>query len=226
MKRAEKEKKEAAAPRKSRGAEGSGASTPVPQAPPKLPPCACCRRMEPKSMMARCKNCSFSVHAGEFISGAIVTAVCSWDGQDAMALHRKIWARSGNASYAPTSSWRRTIWYVPGALCLRCSGLYRLTLAGTSLPALPHGHVCAESQNPSETTPRGLRHTLSAQADGRKTMGSRAVLGLDPRGDLYQPRDIQDGRRRHHDSEGAMGERESIVLDRVHECRWWGTIPD
>ncbi|RSH90248.1 putative PHD type zinc finger protein with BAH domain-containing protein [Saitozyma podzolica] len=64
VKRAEKEKKEAAAPRKSRGAEGSGASTPVPQAPPKLPPCACCRRMEPKSMMARCKNCSFSVHAG------------------------------------------------------------------------------------------------------------------------------------------------------------------
>ena len=42
----------------------SGASTPVPQ-PPKLPPCACCRRMEPKAGMARCKVCTFSVHSGE-----------------------------------------------------------------------------------------------------------------------------------------------------------------
>lgn len=50
------------------GADGSnsGASTPAPttQA-PKLPPCACCRRMEPKSMMARCKTCTFAVHSGK-----------------------------------------------------------------------------------------------------------------------------------------------------------------
>ncbi|ORX34360.1 hypothetical protein BD324DRAFT_635569 [Kockovaella imperatae] len=41
----------------------SGASTPVPPA-PKLPPCASCRRMEPKSNMARCKICTYSVHSG------------------------------------------------------------------------------------------------------------------------------------------------------------------
>jgi hypothetical protein len=44
---------------------GSGATTPVPLAPPpKLPPCACCRRMDPKSTMARCKTCTFSAHSG------------------------------------------------------------------------------------------------------------------------------------------------------------------
>lgn len=43
----------------------SGASTPVPPAPPKLPPCVVCKRMEPKSSMARCKNCTFSAHSGE-----------------------------------------------------------------------------------------------------------------------------------------------------------------
>lgn len=47
--------------------ERSGASTPVPAPPPKLPPCAVCKRMEPKSLMARCKTCTFSVHAGELI---------------------------------------------------------------------------------------------------------------------------------------------------------------
>lgn len=65
------EKKEAGVGgKKGKGAavdgSNSGASTPAPapQA-PKLPPCACCRRMEPKSMMARCKTCTFAVHAGE-----------------------------------------------------------------------------------------------------------------------------------------------------------------
>lgn len=43
----------------------SGASTPVPLPPPKLPPCVCCRRMEPKSTMARCKTCTFSAHSGQ-----------------------------------------------------------------------------------------------------------------------------------------------------------------
>lgn len=43
---------------------GSRAPTPPPP-PPKLPPCACCKRMEPKSSMARCKTCTFSVHSGE-----------------------------------------------------------------------------------------------------------------------------------------------------------------
>ncbi|OCF37587.1 hypothetical protein I316_00713 [Kwoniella heveanensis BCC8398] len=49
-----------------KGAKGdtSGTSTPVPPPPPKLPPCAVCKKMEPKPMMARCKNCTFSVHAG------------------------------------------------------------------------------------------------------------------------------------------------------------------
>ncbi|WRT65032.1 uncharacterized protein IL334_001974 [Kwoniella shivajii] len=44
--------------------EISGTTTPVPPPPPKLPPCASCKKMEPKSMMARCKNCTYSVHAG------------------------------------------------------------------------------------------------------------------------------------------------------------------
>nr|XP_031861887.1 uncharacterized protein CI109_002716 [Kwoniella shandongensis]KAA5528959.1 hypothetical protein CI109_002716 [Kwoniella shandongensis] len=56
------EKKDAAL-KKGKG-EASGTSTPVPPPPPKLPPCAVCRRMEPKPMMARCKTCTFSVHAG------------------------------------------------------------------------------------------------------------------------------------------------------------------
>lgn len=43
---------------------GSGTSTPVPGGPPKLPPCSCCKRMEPKASMARCKTCTFSVHSG------------------------------------------------------------------------------------------------------------------------------------------------------------------
>ena len=43
---------------------GSGTATPVPVPAPKLPPCALCRRMEPKSSMARCKTCTFSAHAG------------------------------------------------------------------------------------------------------------------------------------------------------------------
>lgn len=43
---------------------GSGTSTPVPTGPPKLPPCSCCKRVEPKSTMARCKTCTFSVHSG------------------------------------------------------------------------------------------------------------------------------------------------------------------
>ncbi|WVQ84001.1 hypothetical protein IAT38_006146 [Cryptococcus sp. DSM 104549] len=44
--------------------DNSGTATPVPPAAPKLPSCACCKRMEPKSMMARCKTCTFAVHAG------------------------------------------------------------------------------------------------------------------------------------------------------------------
>lgn len=41
---------------------GSGASTPAPVA-LKAPPCALCRRVEPKAAMARCKTCTFSAHA-------------------------------------------------------------------------------------------------------------------------------------------------------------------
>lgn len=54
-------------PKSRRGAKAdsaSGTSTPVPQGPPKLPPCSLCRRMEPKASMARCKTCTFSAHAG------------------------------------------------------------------------------------------------------------------------------------------------------------------
>lgn len=54
--------------------EVSGTSTPVP-APPKLPPCACCRRMEPKSMMARCKNCTFSAHSGKLSLCRVVSCL-------------------------------------------------------------------------------------------------------------------------------------------------------
>lgn len=43
---------------------GSGASTPAPTGAPKLPPCSCCKRVEPKAQMARCKTCTFSAHAG------------------------------------------------------------------------------------------------------------------------------------------------------------------
>lgn len=57
------EKKESR--KRAKGDTGSGASTPVPQSAPKLPPCVCCRKMEPKANMARCKTCTFSVHAGE-----------------------------------------------------------------------------------------------------------------------------------------------------------------
>jgi len=50
--------------KRAKGDTGSGTSTPVPQSAPKLPPCSCCRKMEPKATMARCKTCTFSVHAG------------------------------------------------------------------------------------------------------------------------------------------------------------------
>ncbi|OCF76650.1 hypothetical protein I204_02349 [Kwoniella mangroviensis CBS 8886] len=58
-----KEKQKEATLKKSKG-DASGTATPVPPPPPKLPPCANCRKMEPKAMMARCKNCTYSVHAG------------------------------------------------------------------------------------------------------------------------------------------------------------------
>ncbi|WVF70081.1 hypothetical protein IAT40_004868 [Kwoniella sp. CBS 6097] len=57
------EKKETVTKKGTKG-DASGTTTPVPPPPPKLPPCAVCKKMEPKSMMARCKNCTFSVHAG------------------------------------------------------------------------------------------------------------------------------------------------------------------
>ncbi|KAL7424387.1 putative PHD type zinc finger protein with BAH domain-containing protein [Cryptotrichosporon argae] len=56
--------KDKAAGKRAKSDAASGTATPVPAAPPKLPPCACCRRMEPKATMARCKTCTFSVHAG------------------------------------------------------------------------------------------------------------------------------------------------------------------
>lgn len=58
------EKKELKGRRGVKGDTASGASTPVPMSAPKLPPCACCRKMEPKAQMARCKTCTFSAHAG------------------------------------------------------------------------------------------------------------------------------------------------------------------
>ncbi|EIW68698.1 hypothetical protein TREMEDRAFT_31780 [Tremella mesenterica DSM 1558] len=58
-KRPEKKEREL---KKSKG-EASGTATPVPTPAPKLPPCAMCKRMEPKSSMARCKTCTFSVHS-------------------------------------------------------------------------------------------------------------------------------------------------------------------
>ncbi|WWD07955.1 hypothetical protein V865_006064 [Kwoniella europaea PYCC6329] len=58
-----KEKQKEATLKKSKG-DASGTATPVPPPPPKLPPCANCKKMEPKAMMARCKNCTYSVHAG------------------------------------------------------------------------------------------------------------------------------------------------------------------
>lgn len=50
--------------RRGKGDTGSGASTPAPSGAPKLPPCSCCKRVEPKAQMARCKTCTFSAHAG------------------------------------------------------------------------------------------------------------------------------------------------------------------
>nr|XP_019008759.1 uncharacterized protein I206_06441 [Kwoniella pini CBS 10737]OCF47540.1 hypothetical protein I206_06441 [Kwoniella pini CBS 10737] len=58
-----KEPKKDIGTKKAKG-DVSGTSTPVPPPPPKLPPCANCKKMEPKAMMARCKNCTYSVHAG------------------------------------------------------------------------------------------------------------------------------------------------------------------
>lgn len=58
------EKKEPKGRRGVKGDTASGASTPVPSSAPKLPPCSCCRKMEPKSTMARCKTCTFSAHSG------------------------------------------------------------------------------------------------------------------------------------------------------------------
>ncbi|WWC87223.1 uncharacterized protein L201_002111 [Kwoniella dendrophila CBS 6074] len=58
-----KDIKKDAAQKKAKG-DGSGTATPVPLPPPKLPPCANCKKMEPKAMMARCKNCTYSVHSG------------------------------------------------------------------------------------------------------------------------------------------------------------------
>ena len=57
------EKKEA---KRTKDDRSGASSTPIPLvlAPPKLPPCACCRRMEPKATMARCKKCTFAAHAG------------------------------------------------------------------------------------------------------------------------------------------------------------------
>ncbi|KAL1409778.1 putative PHD type zinc finger protein with BAH domain-containing protein [Vanrija albida] len=48
---------------KRKGDTASGASTPVPTGPPKLPPCSSCKKMEPKAAMARCKTCTYSVHS-------------------------------------------------------------------------------------------------------------------------------------------------------------------
>lgn len=58
------DKKEPGRGRRGKGDTGSGASTPAPSGAPKLPPCACCKRVEPKAQMARCKTCTFSAHAG------------------------------------------------------------------------------------------------------------------------------------------------------------------
>ncbi|WWC59192.1 uncharacterized protein I303_101741 [Kwoniella dejecticola CBS 10117] len=58
-----KEPKKDTIAKKAKG-DASGTATPVPPPPPKLPPCANCKKMEPKSMMARCKNCTYSVHSG------------------------------------------------------------------------------------------------------------------------------------------------------------------
>lgn len=80
--------------------DASGTSTPVPAPPPKLPPCACCRRMEPKSTMARCKTCTFSAHAGESSPPILVLVSVVLIQKDATVSLRKIWVQTGNASCA------------------------------------------------------------------------------------------------------------------------------
>jgi hypothetical protein len=60
---------------------------PVP-VPPKLPPCAWCRKMEPKASMARCKTCTFSVHSGKPLN--------SWPGVADGSVLRYSTARHGS----------------------------------------------------------------------------------------------------------------------------------
>lgn len=62
--RPDKKEPRTAGGRRKGGDSLSGTATPVPTGVPRLPPCSCCKRMEPKASMARCKTCTFSVHAG------------------------------------------------------------------------------------------------------------------------------------------------------------------
>lgn len=139
--------------------DGSGTATPAPPPPPKLPPCCFCRKHEPKGTMARCKTCSFSVHAGGLHSANL--SLRSADAPGCYGIKSQDLGPDWECELCANVRLEEAHLVSP---LRRVSQIGRADCVASAMCPVSPGHVCIIDQS-EETSSRRFRYLVMHEAD-------------------------------------------------------------